>query len=112
METRKAVLLSLYTTAVVPTGEELFTRLLHQIEAFLLSANIFKGWDHTRGWLCELISTKTTRCGYVLITSFTKMIWLRTTFDTEILLTGIASNSVHSHVLGSLQTHWLPFVIL
>jgi len=46
-----------------------------------------------------------------LVTGFTDVVGFFTTFNTEVLLTGIASNSILCHVLRGLMGYRLTFFI-
>ena len=94
------------------TRKHLIARGLHHIKAFRFPADTREGSFETWRWLFQLLTTESTLCSILLVTSFTDVVWLFAAFNTEVLLTSIASNSILSHMFGCLMRYQLAFIIL
>ena len=71
-------------------------------QAFVLSAHVLEGGFHARRRLLQFIAAVAARRRLQLITGLPSVVRLLFAFDTKVLLTLIALNSVLGHVLRCL----------
>jgi len=111
LETWHTLLFSCASATWMATRQQLVTTLLHQVEAFRISADVPKSWLHTWRWLLELSLTEAADFGVVLVTGFTCMIWLIITACTKVFLTLITPYSIVCHMYRSLFGNGVTLVI-
>jgi len=110
-KTWHALLFSSGSKTCVTTGQNFITRLLHNVEAITLSTHISECWFHTWRWLLEFFFTESATFVIGLSTKLSQVIWFSVATSTEILLTFRASNSMICHVLSSICTYQITFVV-
>ena len=111
LQARHALGLASYSSAWMAAREHLVAGLLHEGEAIAFSANVAEGWLHAGRRLLQFVAAESAGGSILLIASLSSMVWLRLTFDAKVLSTSIAPDSILSHMLCSLSTQRISFII-
>lgn len=97
---------------MVTTCQKLVTTLLHHVEAFLLTADIFEGGLHTRRWLLEFLLTEAAFSQVLLVARFTGMIRLRITLRAEVFAASVTSDTESGEMLGGFASQRHSLIVL